>query len=304
MTVTMRNWESTRKRADSRGRLHSSFSLAKMDDPAILAAQQQAHDGPELLLTPIVEYISNRDDSPARSRFRSSSSAKIAPEQSEQQRRPFSLSVSDIMVVSSSPRSNTLNLTTISSGFFEFTCQSDNGYDILLAFLQASLDPERIVVNDHHNENNETTQNVRSGGSSVSSSCFDIDALQAQHLEGRAAAETWPEKLSRRVGHVFQNLSELSGALCDGACCPPGAAGENRTPPEHGMQQIAARRALEIDDNSTDCSPRNKPAPPRRNNTSSTASASASTTADKRPPLEHLPSGLSVEPDPETISTS
>ena len=269
MTVTMRNWESNK--GPQRGkRLHSSFSLAKVDNPAI------DHSGPELLLTPIIEYISNRDDSPARSRFRSAS-VRVTPEQTDKQ-KPYSLAITDIMFISTAQRTNTLNVTTLSSGLFEFTCHSGNGYDILLAFLQASLDPERII-NDHESE-----RNLRSGGSSVTS-CLDIDALQAQYLEGRAAAETWPEKLSRRVGHVFQNLSQLSGTICDGACCPL----EQRTPPE---TSVTTRQQLEIDNKSSpqhihgiqadkiSCSPR------------------------KRSGLQHLPSGLSVESDPETISTS
>ena len=271
MTVTMRNWESNKGlQRGNRGRLHTSFSLSKVDDPAI------DHSGPELVLTPIVEYISNRDDSPARSRFRSSSSVKVTPEQTDKQKQ-YSLAVSNIMFISTAQRTNTLNLTTISHGFFEFTCHSGNGYDILLAFLQASLDPERIV-SDHESE-----CNVRSGGSSVTS-CLDIDALQAQHLEGRAAAETWPEKLSRRVGHVFQNLSELSGTICDGACCPL----EHRTQPETSV----TRQQLEID---------NKFSPQR---IQATQANKASFSPRKRPGLQHLPSGLSVEPDPETISTS
>lgn len=284
----MRNWESTqRARSDSRGRLRSSFSLARTDDePAIVQQQQHEDGGPELLLTPIVEFLSNRDDSPARSRFRSSS--RIAPEKSEQQKQ-YSLSVSDIMVVSSLPHDNALHLTTISSGYFEFTCQSDNGYDILLAFLQASLDPERIVK-DHESE-----RHIRSGGSSVTS-CLDIDALQAQHLQGRAAAETWPEKLSRRVGHVFQNLSELSGAICDGACCPAAAAEDDRTPPPEAPTAASRQRELEIDDNTTECSPKNSA--PRTKTTRSSVSSSSS--ADNRHRLDHLPSGLSVES--ETLS--
>jgi len=169
---------------------------------------------------------------------------------------------------------------------YEFTCQSANGYDILYAFLQASLDPERIL-DDHHDDSH-----YQSAGSSVTS-CLDIDALQAQHLEGRAAAETWSEKLTRRVGHVLGNMAELSGAFCDGvACCP--AAEEQRVPPS----SYRAAAALEIDDNTTECS-KTKSSPVLTTRRSKRSSSTSS-----RPVLQQLPSGLSVEPDPEAAPST
>jgi len=326
MACTMRNWESPSNtrgvagallRSTSRGRstLRSSFSLARTEHPADLKENENnnsiLHNGPELLLTPVVEYITNRDDSPARSRHRTSSFSKVAPldmmEQQQQQsnldRKPYAIAVEDILVVNCTySGSNSLHITTLSSGFFEFSCGTANGHDILLAFLQASLDPERIIqeqpsfvkgISHSHG-----CGGVPSGGSSVTS-CLDIDALQAQHLEFRATAETWPEKLSRRVGHVFQNLQELSGAICDSACCPAAQhetklaaahhhahnTSEPRTPPppsRHANTNFPDE--LEIDDNTTDCSP--KPV--------QTMTESGQTKTKDRQ-LHNLPSGLSVE---------
>ena len=327
----MRNWEQSsnitrgvagallRSTSSRRGSLRSSFSLARTENPADLKEQENSiiSNGPELLLTPVVEYVTNRDDSPARSRHRTSSFSKVAPhdmvEQQQQHfdRKPYAIAVEDILVVNCTySGSNSLHITTLSSGFFEFSCGTANGHDILLAFLQASLDPERIIQEqpgETAGENGGIARNyscggVHSGGSSVTS-CLDIDALQAQHLEFRATAETWPEKLSRRVGHVFQNLQELSGALCDGACCPTqsktttnnshhhqhnNSMTEPRTPPpsRQSTTNNFQDEELEIDDSTTDCSP--KP----------TVKTGGQQPKTKPPPdrrLHNLPSGLSVE---------
>lgn len=274
MTCTMRNWEysnqSRRTSFASRNRLHPPFSMVRED-------HQQVIHSPELLLTPIIEYITNRDDSPVRSRHRISS-IKVGPENN--QCTPYSIAIADIIVVNTSS-SSLIQITTLSSGFFEFKFLSANGHDILKAFLQASLDPERIVDDSDNNSDNHHHDPVKTSGSSVTS-CLDIDALQARHLRGRAAAETWPEKISRRIGHICQNLSEMSSTLCDKACCPmeEGAIVEGNTIQCH---------ELEIDDNTTDCSFKNL--------------QQRETTECNRPDLQHLPSGLSVEPESENTST-
>jgi hypothetical protein len=310
----MRNWEGKRSRPSSRQRptYHQSFSLSNPDlnnssTTVTSSAVGAAHNdkeccysvGPELLLTPVQEYLTNnnisnmRDDtsSPTRGR-RSHNSSRISPIAVATQ---YSIPVDDILLVNtsrSSSNSTRLHMTTLSLGLFEFDCLSLNGHDILLAFLQASLQPERILEEECNTNDSFCSDNFKSGSSVTS--CLDIDTLQAKHLKGRADAETWPEKLSRRVGHVFSNLSELSSSFCDAACCRDAAA-EPRDAPAPSAAAVPEKTyrfaELEIDDAvSTVCSPK-----------------AVVNHHDHRHPkktkqphkLVSLPSGLSVEPDPE-----
>jgi hypothetical protein len=213
--------------------------------------------GPELLFTPTY------DMSPSKSqRFGGNGTINNCRRVSPLSLQPYSIPVDEILLVTydiagshntsktgssaSIPNCNTkIHLTTLSLGCYDIDCITTNGHDIVLAFLQASLLPERIVKDTssttaksprsrrskstHHrhrhpydtNGENDEVPSVRSAGSSsVTSSCLDIDALQAKHLAGRAEAETWYEKFHRRLGHIVSNVSEQfsNGSFCD-ACC-------------------------------------------------------------------------------------
>lgn len=322
----MRNWEGKRSRPSSRQR-----ALSSSDSPA-------PTDGPELLLTPLTTsdiYLTNknslcnsnnkRDDTSSTNCRNSSrgrnSNARVSPVVTQ-----YSIPVDDILIVhtgtavttttttiSPNKRSSRrggcqqqhhrLSLTTLSLGCFEFDGLSSNGHDILLTFLQACLHPERIV----HDDDAKDTHPLKSGSSSVTS-CLDIDTLQARCLKGRAEAETWPERLSRRVGHVFNNLSELSSSFCDVACCREAAAETREAAPppvQHPAYHSHHRllfAELEIDDATTiDGSPRTIP-PPQQHPPKHSHDHPKKVPL---PPLQvkmiSLPSGLSVEPELESV---
>jgi hypothetical protein len=267
----MRNWEGERSRSNPPP-FQQSFSLANADYNSVQKSAVDENDhGPELLLTPVQEYITNRDDSPVRRG--SNRRSRVSPATVAQ----YSIPVAEILTVNTSTRK--INVTTLSLGFFEFDNLTENAHDILLAFLQASLQPERIIKADEsHCSGINSTNSV--------TSCLDIDTLQARHLQGRAERETWPEKFSRRVGHVVNSLQELSSTLCDAACCRDTAA-ESREMPEKTYRF----QDLELD---TECS-----SPARTMESSSSVKAAS----PKRPhKIESLPSGLSVEPDSELES--
>jgi hypothetical protein len=234
---------------------------------------------PELLLTPIAEYIlHSRDDSPGR-RSLSASRQRVSPQMVDPV--PYSLPLSEILTVNTTTATTTtahhrLNITTRSMGLFEFDHLTNNALDILLAFLQSCICADRIRIgNDPESSTNPMYHETLRSTSSVTS-CFDIDALQAQQLNKRAEMETWSEKLSRRVGHVVHSLSEFSSSVCDAACCRDSwpllsEQQQQRDNSHHIPEQSYRFHELEIDNNTTDT--------PRPNNN----------------PIRNLPSGLSVE---------
>ena len=211
MICILRNWEQQHGSLTSRLRRHHHHH-----------ATTTALDGPELLLTPEEVVLSVRDVSPLRYHPR------------QEQRPPpvpFSIPISDILVVethrrhppsssSSSVRRHSaatamhqLSITTRSFGVFELNCDGINGHDILLAFLHASLPTERIV--DHGKDRASSRTIIRPTSSNVS-----MDGFTARKVQERGEQETWPEKLSRRMGKVASSFQEMSMTLCDvSSCC-------------------------------------------------------------------------------------
>lgn len=296
MICTMRNWEKQppSSRSSSRLRTTKHSNAAALEQPPVQTSPKQKDtttSEPELLFTPIAEYhISSRDDSPGR---RSLSRPKVSPaNQPWVDPVQYSLPFSEIWTVNATTVHNNhrLNITTRSMGIFEFDHLTKNAFDILLAFLQSCICADRILIgcdestttaNNMYHETPRSTSSV--------TSCFDIDALQAQQLNKRAELETWPEKLSRRVGHVVNSLSELSSSFCDAACCrdAPSWLSDN---PNHQHDSHPRRdntpeksyrfHELEIDNNTTD-TPR-----PKNNHHER---------KQQDDPIRNLPSGLSVE---------
>jgi hypothetical protein len=397
MTCTMRNWES----GEPRKSLRSSFSLSNQDvnvrtmsnsklfhsDSAI---QTTAVEGPELLFIPTFDLSPSK---PPRSSSNGPfhSSRRISP----MALQPYSIPVEEILQVTmevsagGSPSARTVSngldstrkiqVTTISLGCYDIDCLTTNGHDIVLAFLQGALPSERIVRNEtansalrqSHRSRRFLLDHVGERGvpstdsleSSVhSSSVLDIDTLQAKHLKGRAEAETWYEKLQRRVGHIVSTVSDQwsNGSFCDACCQPNGLSSQNAQPAPDGVASApspttspyrTSRRIqpypknapwtptrngfsksnipkpkasspsravanmtkcfyndLEIDDSVTECSVRPTPTrddvrriPPQLP-TNQHRSAVPQIMAAKRP-IQHMPSGLSVEPDPYDVES-
>jgi hypothetical protein len=250
-------------------------------------------------------------------------------------------------------------VTTFSYGMLEFQCQHQNGVDIFMAFLKASVPPERVLDRAGRDErrgglgggsrdsyDSATTasddgedgagnagsqrrkgragrarrgEGSRRGdngptirSSSSVTSCLDVDAFTAAHLRGRAEHETWPEKVTRRVGHVVNSLSDLSAACCDGSWCggllqPPAAeqdGGEGPSRPASFRRQPSV-----VDDDDRDDHP---PAPPpSRRKEGSTGptpppptSSSALPGASGRPSQQDGGNRATATGDPASCSTS
>jgi hypothetical protein len=271
----------------SRQNLPAANGLSKSLNGGRVAPQNY---GPELLLTPLREILTNRDDSPIQRRV---SIHNNSQQHQQSSAYAYSIPISDVMIVdTANPHSQTATttspgrkslarhngsahsmsqssssscqifITTFSYGLLDFQCQHQNGLDILMAFLKASLPPERILDRAKYLQQNPSSYDESSsldsiatasdnddpgkprdanahrrrgrrkskggaggrGGPTIRSSssvtsCLDVDTFTAVHLKGRAEHETWPEKMTRRVGHVVNSLSDLSSACCDGSWC-------------------------------------------------------------------------------------
>jgi hypothetical protein len=234
MACTLRNWEG---QSYYKSRRKSLLSLTA----------KAAGNCPEILLTPIEYHHGGR----GRGGEGGGDDDMMDDNDDDDENQlswPCSISMDDILVVqrhypaSSATNDAKLSITTMQAGSYELGGLTANGHDILLAFLQASLEPERICFADHDtaviadgynggNNNNknhssintfcqENNQNMFSSGSSVSS-CLDFDTLQDMHVQNCANAETWPEKMSRRFGRVVHNLTETFADNCCAAVVVP-----------------------------------------------------------------------------------
>jgi hypothetical protein len=222
MMCTMRHWE----RTPSSGSISNRSSRAK----AAFIANDPRHVGPELLLQPVADILDNRDITPVRNRQRHlpHRQVQVSPEATTTTttapKVTYSLPLSEIMIVerhavthkvtaTNKVPTYKLAITTIHQGYYEFDLRNRNRHDTLLAFLQAHLPAERILTPLS------SDASVHSTASSSRQSQMDVDRLHAQNMKGLAEAETWPEKISRRVSKVVHTIQTMSGTICDLACC-------------------------------------------------------------------------------------
>ena len=162
---------------------------------------------------------------------------KSAPEQAS-----IAIPLQEIVVVERWPRRHyKLTITTIHQGVLEFDLKNPNRHDMLLAFLQAHMDAERIQVVP------------MSDGVSVHSTCSSKSQMDADYLQERtirehqrAAEETWPEKISRRVSKVVSTIQTMSGTLCDlTVCCRDGTASLATSPTNDERDAAPATPSLQ-----------------------------------------------------------
>jgi hypothetical protein len=100
---------------------------------------------------------------------------------------------------------NRINITTMSSGFFELTMDSTNGRDVVKAFLKASMPKERVVASGD-------LSRTRSG-STQSTKSFDVEAFTATRMSERLKSESLTEKVQRRIDRFVTSLNESKCAL-------------------------------------------------------------------------------------------
>lgn len=144
-----------------------------------------------------------------RSPRNSNSSHKLASSNGNNRRRigTVTIPVKDIVMMDVNGGSkdastmNRLNITTLSSGFFEVTMDSSNGREILLAFLKGSMPKERLMAGG------ELTRNGSNSTHNTTYS-FDVEAFTASRMSERLKSESMSEKVQRRIHRLVSSLDE------------------------------------------------------------------------------------------------
>jgi hypothetical protein len=194
--------------------------------PVFDSTREQHHQqGPELLLIPVInnslqgccagefdnpipfsERFASFGSNPDHTNKNSQNGAggtNLRYEMSQNTKQPrlgdVTLPIADIMIVDmyGAGDSHRTNVTTISHGFFEFTLESKNGQEVLLAFLRASLPKDRIMDGQ-----------IPPDSVSTGSNSFDVEAFTASQFAERMERESFSEKIRRRVGRVVSSIED------------------------------------------------------------------------------------------------
>eukprot|EP00545_Synedropsis_sp_CCMP1620_P003712 CAMPEP_0119004946 /NCGR_PEP_ID=MMETSP1176-20130426/1446_1 /TAXON_ID=265551 /ORGANISM="Synedropsis recta cf, Strain CCMP1620" /LENGTH=275 /DNA_ID=CAMNT_0006956707 /DNA_START=741 /DNA_END=1568 /DNA_ORIENTATION=- len=228
----MRNWTKTKNQRRSFVNLEKTLSSAS--DPSKQTAGMISQcNGPELLLNPIhrrscsdtgtpiaMPEKSNRPQSFESRRPRSSSISrrKIWNEvyaaddrEQEEKAKPFSIPVYDVVVVDTKGSRHytaaCIYLTTANMGYFEFSFSTANAHDIFMAFLTNTLPYERITRPSTPQSNDNPAE------------LFDVEQLTATRMYERVEAETFPEKMRRKMVFMANRIGELSYSLSEACAC-------------------------------------------------------------------------------------
>lgn len=148
--------------------------------------------------------------SPARGvpRPRRSASPAFSEQPPRPQRIGCTIPISDI-VVADVHDAHVIFLTTLSNGYFEFCFRTANARDMMVAFLNASLGPERILSQAGPPKE----ENLEEPACS-----FDVETLTANRIEERMRTESFSEKVRRKMAHVALQIEEISTSISECAC--------------------------------------------------------------------------------------
>jgi hypothetical protein len=123
-----------------------------------------------------------------------------------------------------------LYLTTLSYGYFEFSFRTANARDMMVAFLNASLIPERILSQANPPKEKNCEDPLCS---------FDVETLTANRIEERIRTESFSEKLRRKVAHVALQIEEISSSISECAC----GCGKDTTPKKETWKDDSRRQS-------------------------------------------------------------
>jgi len=195
MVCTMRQWNP------------STFKANKSDT---FLHHDAPHDGPELILR--VDGLQLWDTSQSNStRINSFDKRKIWAELKRPENdvvEPVRIPCNDIQLCQGAEEM--LFFTLKSGAYLEVSFSSRNAHDVLVAFLEAALPPERM----------ERHCNVPTVDGCGTAESFDVEMLTASRMRERLQGESWREKARRKVTHVANRVAELSAAFSERACAP------------------------------------------------------------------------------------
>jgi hypothetical protein len=98
-----------------------------------------------------------------------------------------------------------INIITISNGLYEFTMDSANGRELLLAFLKANIPKKRM--NDQEILLSRSPSNLTLN-TSHSNRSYDVEAFTATRMSERLQSESIGEKVQRRVHRLVSGFEE------------------------------------------------------------------------------------------------
>mmetsp|Transcript_29973 Transcript_29973/g.43791 ORF Transcript_29973/g.43791 Transcript_29973/m.43791 type:complete len:428 (+) Transcript_29973:147-1430(+) len=120
---------------------------------------------------------------------------------------------------------NRMGVTTMSNGYFEFSFISKNSHDVLMAFLQSSLPPEKMTMGSTYgNVPGREIINSDSGNSSSftpileKKSSVDMDKLTEKEIKDSVNAESLPQRIRRKMTTVVERFGEVSVGLSECMC--------------------------------------------------------------------------------------
>jgi len=148
---------------------------------------------------------------------------------------PFSVPISDILVVDTSRNYAPIYLTTTNMGYFEFTFSTQNSHDVLLAFLTNSLPSERV-----------TCDILNTVTFDDSTATFDVEALTARRLRETVKSETFRERVRRKMTFFAGRFSDFSTTFAE--CCACDCYGDFEHPlsPEEHQIRLKSRSSKQF----------------------------------------------------------
>lgn len=122
-----------------------------------------------------------------------------------------------------------MNITTVASGYFEFVFQSKNAHDVLLAFLQASLSPERITngatakallqqKGDASLSDSDNALGMNASACCDQENYDDMENFTAREMKQSLKREGLGDKIRRRFYHIASQLQDVSSSLTECFC--------------------------------------------------------------------------------------
>ena len=108
--------------------------------------------------------------------------------------------------------SHVMYITTMTSGYFEFTFYSKNAQDVMQVFLQSTLPGERI-----------TRSRLKSQSSMKSTTLhdtsYDMDLLTTKQLNGIIENETFSERMLSKVQSIFSTFDTITSQFTECVSC-------------------------------------------------------------------------------------
>jgi len=106
-------------------------------------------------------------------------------------------------------------ITSMNSGYFEFTFYSKNAQDVMLAFLQSTLPSERIT----HTRLRPSSEMAIAPNAVHPDASYDMDYLTAKEMNDILKSESFSERMLSKVQHVFSTFDTITNQFTECVSC-------------------------------------------------------------------------------------